>query len=109
MSIQDGLAYPFLFLPLYLILDDTVGGAVKDFILTAVLYQVILGVVVGAVIGHVFAKLMRFMESQKFVGHESYLVQFVATVLFIEGVVTLMGSDDLLACFAAGEPVIQTN
>lgn len=29
-------------------------------------------------------------------------VQFVSLAVFIEGIVTLMVSDDLLACFAAG-------
>lgn len=75
----------------------------KDFFLTAILYQVVLGVVVGAVLGYGFSKVIRFMERRGFVGPESYLVQFVAMVLFIEGIVTLMGSDDLLACFAAGK------
>lgn len=100
---QDGLAYPFLFLPIYLSLDPTTGGAIKDFITIAILYSVVLGVLIGAFLGYIFGKLMRLMERKGFIGPESYVVQFVALAVFIEGIVTLMGSDDLLACFAAGE------
>ncbi|KAF8309345.1 hypothetical protein DL93DRAFT_1767443 [Clavulina sp. PMI_390] len=99
---NDGLAYPFLFFSLYLSLDKTTGEAVKEFVTTAVLYSVVLGVLVGIILGLILSRLMRLMQRRGFIGSESYVVQFVALVLFIEGVVTLMGSDDLLACFAAG-------
>lgn len=74
----------------------------KDFVGTAIFYQVVLGVVSGSVLGYIFSKTMRFMERKGFIGTDSYVVQFVAMVVFIEGIVTMMGSDDLLACFAAG-------
>ncbi|KAF8309346.1 hypothetical protein DL93DRAFT_2063063 [Clavulina sp. PMI_390] len=102
---NDGLAYPFLFLPLYLSLDKTTGEAIQDFFTTAILYSVVLGVLVGAIFGLISSRLMRLMQRKGFIGSESYVVQLVALVLFIEGVVTLMGSDDLLACFAAGSAV----
>jgi hypothetical protein len=101
--LQDGLAYPFLWFPLYLLLDDTTSESIKDFITVAVLYEVVLGILVGAVLGYVFAKVMHFMEKQGFIGPDSYVVQFVAMTVFIEGIVALMGNDDLLASFAAGE------
>jgi NhaP-type Na+/H+ or K+/H+ antiporter len=96
------LAYPFLFLPLYLILDETTKDAVRDFITIAFLYQVVLGVIIGAVFGYVFSKVMKFMESLGYIGSESYVVQYVALALLVEGFVTLFGNDDLLASFAAG-------
>jgi NhaP-type Na+/H+ or K+/H+ antiporter len=85
------------------LLDDTTSESIKDFITVAVLYEVVLGILVGAVLGYVFAKVMHFMEKQGFIGPDSYVVQFVAMTVFIEGIVTLMGNDDLLASFAAGE------
>lgn len=77
----------------------------KDFVGLAIFYQVCLGIVVGAVLGYVFSKVMRFMERKGFLGTESYVIQFVSMVLLVEGLVTLMGSDDLLACFAAGSAI----
>lgn len=61
-----------------------------------------LGILVGGTLGYAFSKLMRYLQTKRFIGEESFVVQFVALVLFIEGVVSLMGSDDLLASFAAG-------
>ncbi|KAF9516786.1 hypothetical protein BS47DRAFT_1371584 [Hydnum rufescens UP504] len=99
---NDGLAYPFLWLPLYLTLDSDTGTAIKDFVTTALLYQVVLGVIVGTVLGYLFNKIMRFAESRGYVGPDSYAIQFVSLSLFTIGLVTIIGSDDLLAAFAAG-------
>lgn len=46
------------------------------------------------------------MEKIGYIGPESYVVQLVALAIFVEGIVTLLGNDDLLACFAAGSWVI---
>jgi sodium/hydrogen antiporter len=60
---NDGMAFPFLYIALYIILDKyNAGQAVKDFILIAVLYEVILGTVLGAVIGIVWRKAIKFCE-----------------------------------------------
>ena len=101
--LQDGLAYPFLFLPLYLTLDTNAANAVKDFVTTALLYQVVLGIIVGSILGFLFSKIMRFAESRGYIGPDSYAIQFVSLSLFTIGLVTIMGSDDLLAAFAAGQ------
>jgi sodium/hydrogen antiporter len=89
-------------LPLYLTLDSDPGTAIKDFVTTALLYQVVLGVIVGTVLGYLFNKIMRFAESRGYVGPDSYAIQFVSLSLFTIGLVTIIGSDDLLAAFAAG-------
>lgn len=46
---------------------------------------------------------MKRMERMGFIRTDSYAVQFVSLALFTIGIVTLLGSDDLLAAFAAGE------
>ncbi|KAF8327891.1 Cation/H+ exchanger [Cantharellus anzutake] len=99
---NDGLAYPFLWLPLYLTLDKTTGEAVRDFICIAILYQVVLGVAIGMALGFIFSVLTKFLEKWKYVGRDSYVIQFLSLALFTIGAVTLMGNDDLLAAFAAG-------
>ena len=86
-----------------MLLDKTTAESIKDFVAVAILYEVVLGTLIGAVLGYLFAKVMRIMERRGFIGPDSYVVQFVALALFVEGIVTLIGCDDLLASFAAGE------
>jgi NhaP-type Na+/H+ or K+/H+ antiporter len=64
--------------------------------------QVVLGIVMGAMLGWLFSKLMRYLYELKWLNKESYVVQYLALAIFTEGLVVTIGSDDLLASFAAG-------
>lgn len=81
--------------------------------------EVILGTVMGAVIGVfgpllflllvltfnvglLFSHLMKFSHRRGFIDRESYVAQYLALSLFITGVASRIGTDDLLAAFAAG-------
>ena len=46
---------------------------------------------------------MKYTHSKGFIDRESYLAQYVALPLFTIGIASTLGSDDLLAAFAAGE------
>lgn len=60
---NDGMAFPFLYLALYIILDGySARRAIKDWILIAVLYEVLMGTVIGALIGTGFRKGIKFAE-----------------------------------------------
>lgn len=79
---NDGLGYPFLFLPLYLIkylghpeLDK--NGAQKAIGLwfgETWGYTIILSVVYGAVVGYLAKELLHWAEERKYVDRESFLV-----------------------------------
>ncbi|KAG1818647.1 Sodium/hydrogen exchanger family-domain-containing protein [Suillus subaureus] len=99
---NDGAAYPFLYIALYLILDSTTSRAVEDWFLLLWLYQVILGVVVGALIGWGFRHLMKFCQRNDFVDRQSYVAQYISLALLTIGIMTILGSDDLLAAFCCG-------
>lgn len=99
---NDGAAYPFLYIALYLILDSSTGRAVEDWFLLLWLYQVILGVVVGALIGWGFRYLMKFCQRNDFVDRQSYVAQYISLALLTIGIMTILGSDDLLAAFSCG-------
>ena len=45
---------------------------------------------------------MKFSHRKGFIDRESYVAQYLALALFTIGVVSTIGSDDLLAAFAAG-------
>ena len=49
-----------------------------------------------------FSHLMKFFYEKGVINDESYVAQFIALPIFIAGIVSTLGSDDLLAAFAAG-------
>ncbi|MCJ1247804.1 hypothetical protein MMC30_005019 [Trapelia coarctata] len=108
---NDGLGYPFLFLALYLIKYTGDGGAGQSGGAGLAIglwfgetwgYTILLSVVYGAVIGWLAKELLHFCEERKFVDRESFLVFAITLALFIVGTCGMIGSDDVLACFIAG-------
>ncbi|KAI0076338.1 hypothetical protein K474DRAFT_1663178 [Panus rudis PR-1116 ss-1] len=99
---NDGAAYPFLFISLYLIIDRSTGAAISDWFLLLWLYQVILGIVLGALIGFGFRHLMKFCERKDLIDRQSYVAQYVSLAMLTIGSCSLLGTDDLLAAFSCG-------
>lgn len=107
---NDGLGYPFLYLPLFLIKYVLNGGVGEGNGGTAIgmwfyetwVYEIILGIVYGAVVGWLAKELLHWAEERHYVDRESFIVFAIAIALFIIGTVGMIGSDDVLACFIAG-------
>lgn len=80
---NDGLGYPFLFLPLYLIKYIGDGGAGETGGAGKAIgywfgetwgYEICLSIVYGAVVGWIAKDLLHFAEERKYVDRESFLV-----------------------------------
>lgn len=103
---NDGLGYPFLFLALYLIKYKGQGDGVSTtfglWLGETWGYTILLSAVYGAVVGWLAKGLLHWAEEKKFVDRESFLVFAIALALFIVGTCGMVGSDDVLACFVAG-------
>ncbi|KAJ6010585.1 hypothetical protein N7451_001997 [Penicillium sp. IBT 35674x] len=108
---NDGLGYPFLFFGIYLLKYTGMGGqgysggagkAMALWFYETWVYTIILSVVYGAVVGWLSRKLLHWAEEKHYVDRESFLVFAVSLALFIVGTCGLIGTDDLLACFIAG-------
>ncbi|KAI0754863.1 Sodium/hydrogen exchanger family-domain-containing protein [Daedaleopsis nitida] len=99
---NDGAAFPFLFIALYLITDSSTSQAISDWFLLLWLYQVVVGIVFGAVLGFGFRHLMKFCERKDLIDRQSYVAQYVSLAMLTIGATTLLGSDDLLAAFSCG-------
>ncbi|KAL2359142.1 hypothetical protein RJZ56_008023 [Blastomyces dermatitidis] len=112
---NDGLGYPFLFFAIYLIQFVGVGegegtGQFEGGAWSAIAlwfgetwgYTILLSVVYGAVVGWLAKELLHWAEEKKFIDRESFLVFAIALALFIIGTCGMIGSDDVLACFIAG-------
>ena len=108
---NDGLGYPFLFLALYMI-KYTNGGslgqiagaeeALRLWLGGMWGYTILLSVAYGAAVGWTARELLKRTEQSNFVDRESFVVFPIALALYIVGSCGLFGSDDVLACFVAG-------
>lgn len=78
------------------------GVAMKNWILETWLYVVIMSVVYGGIVGLGSGKAIKFALRRKWIDEESYLLFPTALGLFIVGSCGAIGTDDLLACFIAG-------
>ncbi|KAE9579508.1 Na(+)/H(+) antiporter 2 [Colletotrichum fructicola] len=110
---NDGLGYPFLFLALYLIKytesdGNPVSGeggfaaAIRLFFGQTCIYVVLMSVFYGWVVGWLAQKLLHWAERYKYVERESFLLFPIGMAIFILGTCGMVGSDDVLACFIAG-------
>ncbi|KAI5123463.1 hypothetical protein M0805_008833 [Coniferiporia weirii] len=99
---NDGAAFPFLYIAIYLATESSDKKAVEDWFLITWFYEVLLGVVFGAVLGIAFRHLMKFCEKTDLIDRQSYVAQYVSLAMFVIGVTTMLGSDDLLAAFSCG-------
>ncbi|ODM23653.1 hypothetical protein SI65_01242 [Aspergillus cristatus] len=113
---NDGLGYPFLFFGLYLLKYIGMGGegysggagkAMGLWFYETWVYTVILSVAYGIVVGWISRRLLHWAEERHYVDRESFLVFAISLALFIMGTCGLIGTDDLLACFVAGNVFTQ--
>ncbi|KAJ1669403.1 hypothetical protein GGF38_002283 [Coemansia sp. RSA 25] len=98
---NDGLGYPFLFFALYLM---RLGGgkAIGTWFYSTWVYQVALSIIIGSVTGYVCRKALRYAETAGWVDKESFLSSSITLALLLVGVCTIVGTDDILCCFVAG-------
>lgn len=108
-GVNDGLGYPFLFFALYLIKftgagagSEGIGEAMSLWAVITWGYVIILSILYGAVVGWIGKELLRWCEQRNFVDRESFLVFAISLALFVLGTCGLIGSDEVLACFIAG-------
>ncbi|KAH7149013.1 Na/H antiporter [Dactylonectria estremocensis] len=108
---NDGLGYPFLFLALYLMkytgdeADPANAGAATALGLwfgETWGYVILLSVAYGVAAGWAAKDLLHWADKRDYVDKESFVVFAIALALFVLGTCGMIGSDDVLACFVAG-------
>ncbi|KAI9470310.1 hypothetical protein LPJ78_000472 [Coemansia sp. RSA 989] len=98
---NDGFGYPFLFFAIYLMRFDA-GEALGAWFYATWAYEILLSVVIGILAGYVARKALKFAENARWVDRESFLSSSVTLSLFLVGICTILGTDDILCCFVAG-------
>lgn len=100
---NDGMAFPFVYLSLYLIKYHRDPGEVTlHFVCYTLLYECVFGAVFGFLVGYIARHGIRFAENRDMIDRESFLVFYFVVALFCAGSGSLLGLDDLLVGFAAG-------
>ncbi|GJJ70376.1 sodium/hydrogen antiporter [Entomortierella parvispora] len=101
-GINDGMGLPFLFLGLYIMRERSLGQAFAQWFYLVWAYQILLSIVLGGLIGAAARKLVKGAKNRNLIDKESFLVFSIALALAVSGCVSILASDDLLACFIAG-------
>lgn len=100
---NDGMAFPFIYLSLNLIVHrGNAGEIVKDWICITILYECIFGCILGTVIGYCGRHAIKFAERKNLIDRESFLAFYIVLALMSAGFGSMLGVDDLLVSFAAG-------
>lgn len=105
---NDGLGFPFLYLAIYLLArtgeDKTysVGKEVGRWVYAVVIYQILLSIVFGSLIGYLARKSLKWAESRSYIDKANFFAYGLGLAFFTLGTTGLFGSDDILACFIAG-------
>ena len=104
---NDGLGFPFLYLGLFILkgqLSDnfSVGKGIGFWFADTWVYVVLLSVVWGMIYGYVGRKALKLMDHLRYVEREGFHGFAIFLALALVGTCGLVGSDDILACFVAG-------
>ncbi|KAI1108311.1 alkali metal cation/H+ antiporter Nha1 C terminus-domain-containing protein [Nemania sp. NC0429] len=100
---NDGMAFPFIYLALYLIQDhlDARETTFHWFVYT-IIYECIFGAFYGFIVGYIARHGIKYAERHDLIDRESFLVFYFVLALFCAGSGSILGVDDLLVGFAAG-------
>jgi sodium/hydrogen antiporter len=98
---NDGLAYPFVFLPI-LLLSRPSGEAWMHWVTHTLVWEVGGAVIFGALVGYGAGRLLEWAEHKDAIEESFFLVYTIALSLVVLGAAKLLGSDGILAVFVAG-------
>ncbi|KAK8076292.1 Na(+)/H(+) antiporter [Apiospora phragmitis] len=100
---NDGMAFPFIYLALYLIQEHLdARETTYHWIVYTILYECVFGAIYGFLVGYIARHGIKYAEKRDLIDRESFLVFYFVLALFCAGSGSILGVDDLLVGFAAG-------
>ncbi|KAI5251474.1 Na+/H+ antiporter [Aureobasidium subglaciale] len=100
---NDGMAFPFLYLAVYIIRYHHHPNEVAlEWFCVSILYECVFGAIFGVAIGYAARRAVRFAHERDLIDRESFLVFYFVLALFCAGSGSILGLDDLLVGFACG-------
>jgi NhaP-type Na+/H+ or K+/H+ antiporter len=98
---NDGLALPFVGLPVLMLTEPT-GEALGHWITRTVLLEIVGGAVLAALMGYLAGKTLRWAEKKETMERTSLLTISLALSLTVLGVTELLHLNGVLSAFVAG-------
>ncbi|QIN78390.1 sodium:proton antiporter [Rubrobacter marinus] len=98
---NDGLAYPFVLLPI-LLLARPPGEALSHWLTHTLVWEVVAAMIFGGLVGYGAGELVEWAEARETIGESSFLVYTIALSFVVLGAAKLIGTDGILAVFLAG-------
>lgn len=98
---NDGGAYPLVFLAV-LMIEHPFGRALGEWLTTTLLWEVLFAVLVGLAIGAVTGRIQQWSLENDYIDETPLTTITIALTILVLGAVKLLGSDGILAVFAAG-------
>lgn len=99
---NDGVSFPFLYIPIYLLLKHSTGEAVKEWLLITILYECLTGLAIGVIIGRSANRFLKTLTRMELIDPAAFLSFYLLLALLSIGVGSTLGVDDFLVCFGAG-------
>lgn len=100
---NDGMAFPFIYLALYIIRYRHEPNEVAfHWICIGILYECVFGAFYGVCVGYIARRAIRAAHERDLIDRESFLVFYFVLALFCAGSGSILGIDDLLVGFACG-------
>lgn len=100
---NDGMAFPFIYLALYLIRYRPDATSVfEHWFCYTVLYECLVGSIYGVTVGYIGRQAIKWAERKNLIDRESFLVFYFVLALWCAGTGSMLGLDDLLVGFCAG-------
>ncbi len=100
---NDGMAFPFIYLSLYLVRYHLSGREVVfHWVCFSILYECVFGAFYGVMVGYIGRHMIKIADRNGLIDRESFLVFYFVLALFCAGSGSMLGMDDLLVGFAAG-------
>jgi Na(+)/H(+) antiporter len=100
---NDGMAFPFIYLALYLIMYNQNANEVAfHWFCFTILYECVFGAFYGFMVGYLARHGIKWAHEHDMIDRESFLVFYFVVALFCAGSGSILGVDDLLVGFAAG-------
>jgi NhaP-type Na+/H+ or K+/H+ antiporter len=98
---NDGLALPFVALPV-LVITEPPGKVLGHWLIHTVLIEIVVGAALAALMGYLAGKTLRWAERKETMERTSLLTISLALSLSVLGVTELLNLNGVLAAFVAG-------
>lgn len=100
-GLNDGLAYPIVYLPI-LLMTRSPGDALSHWLLHTLLWEIGVAILVAVFLGYTAGRLLVWSEKKDLIEKKSILAYTIALSLLALGAAKLLGSDGILAVFITG-------